>query len=662
MNVAFNKKITEFSYQNSGLNVPIGSLYNFQSAIVSRDEMKQMQPYIIANIHNSDENLRVGLLTSVANLTFRLLPPSIPFIRPIKDFQDDYIFYNYLQVLQIITADHKSEPLSKFAYLLGDAPKLYSVYGLREVKFNHLQENVEYIIVDNETMDMYRCKFIYFADTGVSKGPVFEFELDKLPFKINIIIKNISFSFYLNTQVSLNRLSEVSMMRNNISSLNVDNGMMVNRQKTLRWVERQSRKQSMTKRESCVTILIVAHGFMYKNVKMDRAVMKNVNISLMGGGSAIYGLGGNIIDPYVSIPSIDGNDGSNYTVTGNRRRTEMSIDLISQIYPSLLNKYNEVNDKKCSKQFFSIFKDIVSYLKTFYSATGIYTFPKQGDDRAYYKERRKPFSIFTTFNEKILYFLPNPYENCVNSEIKKKEDCVLIEPENKRELSFGLSMLQSSDPTDFDYTLAGISVNGGNYKTANLTNWNQHDVRDYWASKLLENTSTLSNKEQEYYFNLYNIISHPLDPVGTYDERTNVQGIELSQLIKLFKVGMGFTHVNIIDYSCNSCESYLSDLNRSVIDVVGSHPTMKLHREIKTKIRSTMKNPERVIMSLKNPSTQQIIKILGEKAKSTSYDKYPKGTRGRTIKRKSYGGKIKNKNRNKNKKYGTRKRLATGDK
>jgi hypothetical protein len=645
MNVAFNKKITEFSYQNSGLNAPIGSVYNFYDAIVPKDEMKQMQPYIIANINNSDENLRVGLLTSKANLTFRLLPPSIPFLTPIKENQEDYIFYNYLQVLQIITADHKSQPLSKFTYLLGDAPKLYSIYGLREVNFAHLRENIDYIIVDNETMDMYRCKFIYFIDTGVIRGAVFEFELNKLPFKINIIIKNISYSFYLNTPVSLNRLSEVSMLRSDISSLNVDNGMIVNKQKTLRWVERQSRKKSTAVAENCVTILIVAHGSMHKNVKMDRDVMKNVNISLMGGGSAIYGLGGNINDPYISIPSIDDDDATNYTITGNRRRSDMSIDLMSRIYPSLLHKYKEVGGKKCSKRFFSMFTDIVTYLRTFYAATGIHTFPKQGDDRASYKERRKSFSIFTSFNEKTLYFLPNPYENCVNPKITKKEDCVLIEPENKRELSFGLTMLQSSDPMDFDYTLAGISVNGGNYKTANLTNWNQHDVRDYWAGKLLENTSTLSIREQEYYFNLYNIISLPLDPYGTYDDRLNVQSIELSQLIKLFKIGMGFTHVNIIDYSCNSCKVYLTDLNRSVIDVVGSHPIMKLHREIKTKIRSTMKNPEKVIMSLKNPPTQQITKILGEKAKSSSYGKYPKYARGKTIRRKSYGGKNKGGNR-----------------
>jgi hypothetical protein len=641
MNIAFNKKITEFSYQNSGLNVPIGSLYNFQDAIVSQDELKQMQPYIIANINNSSENIRVGLLTSKANLTFRLLPPSIPFFTPIKENQEDYIFYNYLQVLQIITSDHKSEPLSKFSYLLGDAPKLYSIHGLREVKFNHLQEDIEYIIVDNETMDMYRCKFIRFIDTGTSKGALFEFELNKLPFKVNIIIKNISYSFYLNIPVSLNRLSEVSMMKSNISSLNVDNGMMVNKQKTLRWVERQSRKHSTTRGESCITILIVAHGFMYKNVKMDRNVMKNVNISLMGGGSDMYGAGGNINDSYVSIPSIDENDTRNYTVTGNRGRTDMSIDLMSQIYPSLLNKYREVNDKKCSKRFFSIFADIVTYLKTFYNATGLYAFPKQGDDRAHYKERRKSFSIFTSFNEKILYFLPNPYENCVNSKITKKEDCVLIEPENKRELSFGISMLQSSDPSDFDYTLAGISVNGGNYKTANLTNWNQHNVRDYWARKLLENTSALPQRERDHYFNVYNILSYPLDPDGTYHDRTEIQGIELSQLIELFKVGMGFTHVNIIDYSCNSCESYLTNLNRSVIDVVGSHPVMKLHRDTKNKIRSTMKNPEKFIMSLKNPSTRQIVEILGEKAKSSSYNKYAKNVRGMTVRRKSFGGKNK---------------------
>jgi hypothetical protein len=402
-------------------------------------------------------------------------------------------------------------------------------------------------------------------------------------------------------------------------------------------------------KESCVTLLIVAHGIMYKNLKISRDVMKNVNISLMGGGSDMYGVGGNISDPYINIPSIDKDaDVTNYTVTGNRRRTEMSIDLLSQVYPSLLDKYypdNETRMKKCSKPFFSIFKDIITYLKIFYRATRIYRFPKKGEEGFFNKERRNPFSIFTSFNEKRLYFYPNSFENCVNSNITKKEDCVLIEPENNREISFGLTILQSSDPSDFNHTLAGISANGENYKTANLSNWSQNDLRDYWDKKLIENTSTLPDQEREFYLNLYGKLAQPLDPDGTYHDIPETQFIELSQIIKLFKVGMGFTHVNIIDYSCNTCEGDLTNLNRSLIDVIGSHPVMKLHRETKTKIRSSMKNPERVITGLRNPSTRQIIEIVGEKAKSSSYGKYSKNIRGVTIRRKSVGGKTKKRNK-----------------
>jgi hypothetical protein len=87
-----------------------------------------------------------------------------------------------------------------------------------------------------------------------------------------------------------------------------------------------------------------------------------------------------------------------------------------------------------------------------------------------------------------------------------------------------------------------------------------------------------------------------------------------------------------------------------VIDVVGSHPTMKLHRKIKSYTRDNMKNPERVLMDITNPSTQQIIEIVGEKAKTTSYGKNTRmlGIKN-TMRTKSFGGK-------KNKKSTRRKR------
>lgn len=660
-NIAFNKKITELSYENSGLDIPVGSIYDFQDARAylepkpNTNIMTKGQPYIIANINNPSENLRVGILTNIANLSFMLLPPSRPFATPIKENPQNYIFYNYLQLFQIITRGHSRESISRFNYLLGYVPKLYNNQGLHEVKLNHLQEGTEYIIVNKETMDMYRCKFLHIVDTIENKGGLFEFELNKLPFNVKIIINNNSFNFYLNVRTSLNRLSEISMLKRDRTSLNVNNGMLINRKKTLRWVESQSRQHTDTNNESCVTILIVAHGIMYKNVKINKSIMKGVNISLMGGGSDIYGLGGNINTHHVIIPSIIDNGKTNYTVTGNKARSDMSIDLISQIYPALLDKYYPTGqmEKKCSRSFFRIFKNIISYLKTFYKAVGIHTFPKQGEygedgkiitsyDEKTIRQRRNSFSIFTSFNEKILYFSPSQYQNCINSNtITKKEDCVLVEPEDNRELSFGISMLQSSNPSDFEYTLAGISKNSRNYKSANLTNWRHSEVRDYWASKLLENTELFPVWERDHYFALYDRISRPLDPDGIYDDRTNLPSIELSQLIELFKVGMGFSHINIIDYSCNTCKIQLSDLNRSLIDVVGSHPVMKLHRETKNRIRTTMKNPEKVIMSLKNPTIEQITSIVGKKAKSTSYGKTVKNAKKTSTRRKSLGGKNK---------------------
>jgi hypothetical protein len=554
--------------------------------------------------------------------------------------------------MSMTVVSYLDEPLSKFTYLFGDAPILHSNRGLHQLTTRQLIEDTEYIIVSNETSQMYRGKYIHKVDTSSNSGALFEFKLDKLPFFVKIVLSDTSCNFYLNKEASLNRLSQISFIDQERMSLNVDNGRLVNKQKTLRKVRSSLRSRSTTKKpESCITILIVAHGIMDKNLKIDRNLLKNVNISLMGGGSDIYGLGGNYRGSHVVVNNID-DDKIKYTIPGDRNRSNMSIDMISRIYPYLLDKYNPIK-KKCSEQYFSIFEEITNYLKQFYNLVGIHTFPKHGEYGedgneivfSSVRQHRNPFSIFTSFNEKKLYFQPNPYQNCIESNtITKKEDCVLIEPEDKRELSFGITILQSSELFDFNYTLAGMSVNGKNYRNANLTDWTQDSVRYHWAQNILVNTALLPKAYTDYYMGIYNIISKPLNPNGMYDDIDNKKGVTLTQVIELFKEGMGFTNVNIIDYSCNWCRTPLTNMKRAVVDVVGSHPSMKLYRKIKNDVRSSMKNPEHFMMDITNPSTQQIIEIVGEKAKTTSYGKKTKKSSiKKTVRGKSFGGKNKTK-------------------
>jgi hypothetical protein len=267
-------------------------------------------------------------------------------------------------------------------------------------------------------------------------------------------------------------------------------------------------------------------------------------------------------------------------------------------------------------------------------------------DLSLIRPRRIPFTNVTAFNEKKLYFEPNPYQNCRGyGTITRKEDCVLLEPEERRQLSFGITILQSSDPFDENYTLAGISKKSGEYRNATLTDWTQDEVRLYWAQNLVLNTALLPQKLIDYYMNIYDIISKPIDPNGIYDDTTKKRYVTLSQVIELFKNGMGFTHVNIIDYSCNSCSTPLSNMKRAVIDVHASHPSMNLYRKIKNEVRNSIEDPEeykQFMENITNPSTQQIIEIVGEKAKTSSHGKRVKKSSIKKSRRgKSFGGKKK---------------------
>ena len=371
----------------------------------------------------------------------------------------------------------------------------------------------------------------------------------------------------------------------------------------------------------------MSHGYTDQTKRVDKKLLNNVEISLMGGGIGIYGIMG--ITKARPIRMYDIHDKNKiYTLKGYRTFNETVLDLISQVFPDLLEKYDiAFLDETCNKEFFKVFSDIVAYVKTFFDSIGHKYFPKQGEfvPDGVTQQRRNSFIKHNSLNEKMFQFFPNPYEYCVNPALREKcefKDNVF------RQLSYGLHILQSSDPDDFPYSLAGISMGYGDYKSSNLNYWKETRVKDYWRKKLEKNTQHLIPRISTKLMNIYDRLSVGLNPHGLYNKNPG-KLVSLSEIITLFKIGFGFTSVNILDFSCNECIGKLpSDVSRAITDEMGSNSYLKKWREAKKYFT------QEEWKKIDNPSFQDIVNVDAV-GKATSDEKPRRRTK---TKRLTFGG------------------------
>jgi len=265
-------------------------------------------------------------------------------------------------------------------------------------------------------------------------------------------------------------------------------------------------------------------------------------------------------------------------------------------------------------------------VKKFFDSIGHKYFPKQGEfvPGGVIQQRRNSFIKHNSLNEKMFQFFPNPYEYCVNPALR--ENCTLKD-NVFRQLSYGLHILQSSDPIDLPYSLAGISMGYGDYNSSNLNYWKETRVKDYWREKLVENTQHLIPRISTKLMNIYDRLSVGLNPNELYNEGNEGKLVSLTEIVTLFKVGFGFTSVNIIDFSCNECIGQIpSDVSRAITDEMGSNIYLKKWRQ--TKNNTTKEKWEKIT----NPPLQDIIDVVG---KAKSDEKPRRRTKSR---RKTFGG------------------------
>jgi hypothetical protein len=173
---------------------------------------------------------------------------------------------------------------------------------------------------------------------------------------------------------------------------------------------------------------------------------------------------------------------------------------------------------------------IVDYIQNIYYHNNDITLPELSDPlRKLYKmcKRTFPSGFKITYprSERGFVFEPNPHENCVMCTEDDGPRCLLERQVGKRSCpEYGLTVVMSTDPDDFNYTL----ITNDERKHSNIHM--NSSAKHHWLRKI-----------NPTYKNLFN-------------DMITEKHILLSDLVDIFIKGLGFTHIDIIDPTCRACE------------------------------------------------------------------------------------------------------------
>ena len=125
--------------------------------------------------------------------------------------------------------------------------------------------------------------------------------------------------------------------------------------------------------------------------------------------------------------------------------------------------------------------------------------------------------------------------------LKSAGNCELL-PKDFRNLSYGIHILQSSDPVDSQYTMAGINHHiHGIHNRTNLKYWDVKTTRipNYWDMKLRKNIRTLPEEMRMKLLEINSKLQDRLRPDSLYTEKNKTHGFYYPILLLYLSMDMG---------------------------------------------------------------------------------------------------------------------------
>jgi hypothetical protein len=329
--------------------------------------------------------------------------------------------------------------------------------------------------------------------------------------------------------------------------------------------KREPEGEPETEKKS-ITLFIQAHGGIIDGPRIPIWLARDCKILSITGGIGLAGIMKRDC-PTSIMGSISLKNGveilPSLTVEG-QQLDMMALSYVQQVY-SRINKLSPigVSNEKSNLSFDIVHKNIPDIYKN----CGVTKF--RGS-----KIPTIPFRVLTPPTQDKTYWLyPNEHEDCVFRGKCSRLGCEVLEKKDQICPYYGVYVVYSSIPEDFNYTLCGLQEEKEEHTKYNLNIMRGSATKQYWSDKLEQHmrgeteiaaaSHNLSNiatslSEEGGIISLYEKMTRFLDDDLPIAEQTIMEyplpTITLSQLLKIFKIGMGYDEVIIIDPSCDSCK------------------------------------------------------------------------------------------------------------
>ena len=237
----------------------------------------------------------------------------------------------------------------------------------------------------------------------------------------------------------------------------------------------------------------------------------------------------------------------------------MALMYVQEIYRHI-NQSDFTDDMNIKSQL--SFRVVVKEIQKIYTNCQVTNFPKS-------KIIDTPFNIIPAKQDKHYQLYPNEHEDCVYRKQCSRLGCELLAKEDQICPYYGVYVVYSTIQEDINATLCGIE---SNHTYSNLNTRNGDAAKQYWLNKIerhmdekiadaKENDRSSDvifyKKEKKRIIDLYEQMTRLLGDDSPISEEitmeTPLPEITLSEILEIFKYGMGYDEINIIDPACDTC-------------------------------------------------------------------------------------------------------------
>jgi hypothetical protein len=335
------------------------------------------------------------------------------------------------------------------------------------------------------------------------------------------------------------------------------------------------RKRKPEREKKTITLFLQAHGNIISGQYIKPDLSRGCNILSVTGGIGRSGI------MKRSCPSIRMDPPSDLTLPPDVELpgiTELpsdvelpvieipgaQLDIMAMLYIQEVYRHinqSEFTDDMNIKSQLS-FRVVVKEIQSIYTNCEVTTFPRS-------KIIDTPFNVIPAKQDKRYQLYPNEHEDCVYRGKCTRLGCELLAKEEQICPYYGVYVVYSTIPEDIGATLCGIE---DNHTYSNLNTTNGETTKQYWLDKIEGHmdekiaeaiaNDRISDKifyerEKTRIIILYEQMTRLLGDDSPISEEmtmeTPLPEINLSQIIEIFKYGMGYDEINIIDPACDTC-------------------------------------------------------------------------------------------------------------